>query len=268
MFKKLNILKIASILIIGVSFLMLFGCNNNGEKKVEEKAKEPKTLFAYVGANLKEPVTEIANAYEQKTGVKVELTFNNAGSLLNQLETMKKGDIYMPGGMSFIDKAKEKGHIEDVAGPIAYHTPVIITPKGNPGNITSINDLTKEGVKLIIPDKEATAIGKTVFKIFNKLKIVSEVEKNILASVETPAKVLASIVMGQGNAGIVEYSNTFKEREKIEIIEIDPQVNETEEIPVALLKYSPDKEEAAEFIKFVKEEGPTIFGNYGFKIQR
>jgi len=222
-------------------------------------------LFAYVGANLKDPVSELAQKYEEKTGVKVEMTFHNSGTLINQLEMMKKGDIYMPGGMPYVEKAKQGGHIAEIDGPVAYHTPVIITPKGNPANINKVQDLARPGVKLVIPDKEATAIGKTVFKTFEKLGIASEVENNVLSYVETPAKVVATITMGQGDAGIVEYSNTSKNKDKLDIVEIDPSVNIADEIPCTTLVYSTQKEQARDFLDFIKKEGPAVFDKHGFK---
>lgn len=229
---------------------------------------EQATLFAFVGANLKNPVTELAESYENETGVKVELTFNNSGALINQVDTMKQGDIFMPGGMTFVNKGKDKGFIDQVMGPIAYHTPVIITPKGNPANITSVEDLANEGVELVIPDKDATAIGKTAYKIFENIGKKDEIEKNIIANLETPAKVLAAITMGQGNAGIVECSNTFKDREKLDVIEIDPEVNEVEEIPITSLVYSTNKEAALAFMEYVQENGPAVFAKYGFKTEK
>lgn len=248
-----------ALLILSV-FLFLGGCSAN-----QDQQNQPEVIFAYVGANLKEPVTELAKAYEQKTGVVIELTFNNSGALLNQLDTMKKGDIYMPGGMSFVEKAKEKGHIGQVMGPIAYHTPVMITPKGNPGKVYKIEDLANEGVKLIVPDKEATALGKAVFKTFDQIGLTQDIEKNVMASLESPAKVLVAIMMGQGNVGIVEYSNTFKEREAIEIIDIDPLVNHVEEIPICSLIYTNNPEGVEDFMQYVLENGPAVFGKYGFK---
>lgn len=256
--------KVAMLMVfIFMSALLLGGCS-----KETMKQDEPITLFAYVGANLKNPVSELAESYENETGVKVELTFNNSGALLNQVDTMKKGDIYMPGGMPFVDQAKDKGFIDQVMGPIAYHTPVIITPKGNPANIKSIDDLANAGVELVIPDKDATAIGKTAYKIFNKIGKKDEIEKNIIANLETPAKVLAAITMGQGNAGIVEYSNTFADKDNIEVIEIDSSVNEIQEIPIASLVYSENKDAALAFMKYVQENGPAVFGKYGFKTEK
>lgn len=252
------------VLLLSFSLLIVGGCSS--QKAVEQQ--QPRTLFAYVGANLKDPVTELATAYEQKTGVKVELTFNNSGTLLNQVETTKKGDIYMPGGMPFVEQARQKGFIDQVMGPIAYHTPIIVTPKDNPAKIASVEDLAKPGVKLVMPDKNATAIGKSAAKVFDKIGKTAEIDKNVAASLESPAKVLAAIQMGQGNAGIVEYSNTAKDKDKILVIEIDPKVNVIDEIPIASLVYASDKQLAGDFMKYILENGPAVFEKYGFKIKK
>ncbi len=231
-------------------------------------ASEATTLFAYVGAGLKGPASELAALYEKKTGVKIEMTFNSSGALLSQLELTKKGDIYMPGAMSFVMQAKGKGYLGEMVGPLAYHVPVIITPKGNPAQISGITDLAKPGIQLIMPDQQGTALGKTAFKIFTKLDIAKEVQKNILASVETGPKVMATMMMGQGNAGISEYSEAFKNQDQLELILIDPAVNEAEEIPCAMLTCTRQKGAALAFLKFVKQEGPKVFASHGFKVNR
>jgi len=252
-----------------VMLVFLGGCGGAPPKEAKTAApqgQEPKApLFAYIGAGLKEPVTELAQMYEQKTGVRIEMTFNNSGALLNQLETAKRGDIYMPGGMPYVEMAEKNGHIAEMAGPIAYHVPVIATPKGNPAKISKIQDLARPGIKLIMPEKEATALGKTAFKIFDKIGIDKEVEKNIIAYVETAPKVPAMLLLGQGNAGIAEYSNISKNLDKLDLVEIDPALNMVEEIPCALLNYSSRKEQAGDFLEFVKKEGPAVFKKHGFK---
>jgi molybdate transport system substrate-binding protein len=229
------------------------------------RAAQP-TLFAYVGAGIKDPVGELAGRFTQKTGIKVEMTFNNSGALLGQLQLSRRGDLYIPGSMSFVKKARKAGFIAAVAGPMAYHVPIIITSKNNPARITSVKDLAKPGVKLILPDKQATALGQTAFKIFAKLGIVPKVERNILAFVETPAKVIAAIQMGQGNAGIVEYSNA-KTHGQLGFVEIDPAVNLVEELPCASLNCSTQKEATRRFLEFAVTEGPVVFAKHGFKTE-
>ncbi|MGD8401744.1 MAG: substrate-binding domain-containing protein [Bacillota bacterium] len=227
------------------------------------RAAQP-ALFAYVGAGIKEPVSELAGRFTKKTGIKVEMTFNNSGALLGQLQLSRRGDLYIPGGMSFVRKARAAGLIAAVAGPMAYHVPIIITPKHNPAKIASIKDLARPGLKLILPDKKGTALGQTAFKIFAKLGIVPKVERNILAFVETPAKVIAAIQMGQGDAGIVEYSNA-KTHGQLGFVAIDPAVNVVEELPCASLSCSAHQKVARRFLKFAAAEGPVVFAKHGFQ---
>jgi molybdate transport system substrate-binding protein len=223
------------------------------------------SLFAYVGAGIKDPVIALAARYERQTGVKIEMTFNNMGTLLNQLELSKAGDLFIPGGMVFIRKALQAGLILETSRPIAYHVPVIIVPKNNPLGIRSIQDLARPGVKLILPDRKATALGISIFKVFDRLGITASVDKNILSFVETPEKVVVAMRLGQGDAGIVDYSATFRDTDRFKIIEIDPSVNEVEAIPCAVLGCSGKKEAALDFMRFAEKEGPAAFAEYGFK---
>jgi molybdate transport system substrate-binding protein len=268
MVDKIKLLLISSL----AAVILLTGCGTTSpatqkaqENQPGQSAAEKAPLFAYVGAGLKEPFSEIAQLYEQKTGIKVETSFNNSGALLNQMETAKKGDIFMPGSMPYVQKAKDAGHLGETVGPIAYHIPAIITPKGNPAKITKVQDLAGQGVKIVMPDKEATAMGKTAFKIFDKLGISEQVEKNVLTYTETPMKVSELLMMGQGNAGITEISSVHKNLDKIDVIEIDPSVNIAEEIPCAMLTFSAQQEQAKNFLEFIKTEGPAVFAKHGFK---
>lgn len=52
---------------------------------------------------------------------------------------------------------------------VAYHVKVIAMNKGNPKNITSITDLTRDGLKITLGDVDATAIGKVTAKILERL---------------------------------------------------------------------------------------------------
>jgi molybdate transport system substrate-binding protein len=52
---------------------------------------------------------------------------------------------------------------------VAYHVQVIAMKKGNPKNITSITDLTRDGLKITLGDVDATAIGKVTAKILERL---------------------------------------------------------------------------------------------------
>lgn len=274
---KKNVRVFQLFVLIFATMLLMVACggkneeqtnNNDTEQNVNNDvstdAGEP--LFAYVGAGLKEPFEELMSMYEEETGKKIETSYNNSGSLITQLETAQEGDIFMPGGMPFVKKVQEKGHIDSLEGPIAFHTPVIVTPKDNPANITSFNDLTNDNVELVVPELEATALGKTFVKIMDNAQLRDEIEKQIIVQVETAPKITATLLLGQGNAAITEYSSWYKQQDKLDLVEIDPAINDVDEIPCAVIKYSKQKEEAGKFAKFVAEKGPAVFEKHGFKI--
>lgn len=260
--------KLRAGMIAAVLAVCLMGAAGCGSPVAEapDGAADPAVLFAYVGANLKEPVTELAAAFEAETGTRVELTFQNAGSLLNQIETTRRGDIYIPGGLHFAERAREQGHAEEIIAPLAYHTPVIVTPKDNPARIASVADLARPGVEVLVPDPRATAIGRAAGEVFARAGLQREIENNISATLESPARVLAAVAMGQGSAGIVEYSNTGPYRDELTVIEIDPALNVVDQIPVVSLVYARDPDLAAGFMRFAAENGPAVFEDHGFKI--
>ena len=228
-------------------------------------AQNQKTIFAYVGAGIKAPVIELAEMFKKETGIAVEMTFNNSGALVSQLTLSRKGDVFMPGSMVFVEKAASAGLVDKVSASIAYHVPVIIVPKANPAGIRSIGDFAKPGVKLVLPDSRATALGKSAFKIFDKIDIRAAVEKNILSFGETPQKVAAAISMGTGDAGIVDYSNVSKMRDRLATVDIDPMVNAVEVLPCAVLSCTADKGAAERFMRFAEKRGPAVFEKHGFK---
>ncbi len=247
--------------------LTLLGMELGGLSAVEggENYVKQTSLVAYVGGQLKEPCLQLAAMYEKKTGVKVELIFNNSGFLLTQLETGRKGDVFIPGDMSFIDKARDKGMVADVTAPLASHVPVIATPKGNPAGIEDVRDLAKPGVKLLMPDAKATAIGGDAIKVFDRLGITAQVEKNTVASMATPSQVLAALLMGQGNAAVVSYNAIGKAEGKIDIIRIDPKVNVIGTIHCAVLSFAEHPGQARNFEAFLVENAPGVFAACGFQ---
>jgi len=52
---------------------------------------------------------------------------------------------------------------------VAYHVKVIAMNKGNPKNITSITDLTRDELKIALGDVNAAVIGKATAKILERL---------------------------------------------------------------------------------------------------
>ncbi|MDQ0149746.1 molybdate ABC transporter substrate-binding protein [Eubacterium multiforme] len=264
----MSIKKMTSIMLaICVIVFSFIGCTNKAEtassNKTENKQPSNKTLVVYSGAGLKKPMGEIAKNFQKETGVKVEYIFAGSTQLLSQLETSGKGDVFIVGSKNAYDAAKKKNLVEDCK-EVAYHTPAIITKKGNPKNIKTLKDLQKDGVKVILGDEKANAIGKTTQKIIEKNKL-DGIKKNVVAKVPTINEVTMHVVDGKADAAIATKDSVYK-NDKIDVIEIPEKQNVNQILPISAVKSSKEKEMANKFVEYVSsDKGKTIFEKHGFK---
>ncbi|MDE5415651.1 molybdate ABC transporter substrate-binding protein [Alkalihalobacterium chitinilyticum] len=245
------------------------GSNNSSSSDHEnEKVDEDITLQALIGAGLAQPMDELIEMYEEQTGVKVEVNYNNNAGLVGQLEMSKQGDVFIPGSQRVIDSMKEAGHVEDdVFGPLAFHTPIILVAKDNPKNIVSIEDLAQSGLTIAIPNREGTPLGQSAYEMFEELGITELVEKNEIITAQTGSEAVMAIMSGEVDAAISELAAFQKNREKLDAAQIDPDLNVLHAFMGTVISYSEQKEAATEFLQFLEKEAPAVFQYHGYNIK-
>lgn len=278
-----------SVLIIVTLLLALAGCgnSNNGDgtqetvkpeennqtveastkatkEKKPDKNKESKSLLVYSGAGLRKPMDEVGQVFEQKFGVKIEYSYAGSAQNLSQIELVQKGDAYIPGAKHYIDSAIEKGFVKS-SKDVVYHIPTIGVPKGNPANIQCLKDLAKPGIKVVLGDERAAAIGKVAQKLLKNNNILEQVEENVVSKDATVNEVLVHVAMKQADACIIWEDNVVGV-EEVEIIKIDKEENLIKTIPIGSLTFSEKPELAQKFVDFVASvEGKAIFKKHGFE---
>ncbi|MCP4051352.1 MAG: solute-binding protein, partial [bacterium] len=141
-------------LVIPVSIILLIIVANTGcgerteEKRVKNKAvTEEKNIMIGAGKGL-EPVLEpLRKAFTEKTGIKIETLYLCAA--MSQPDLIKTWDVMLPGEEHFIQNAvKDKLIDPKTVSIVGEMIPVIAVQKGNPENITGIEDLARPGLKL------------------------------------------------------------------------------------------------------------------------
>ena len=224
---------------------------------------DAESLMVYSGAGMRKPMDEIGLAYYEKYGTEINYNYAGSNALLSQMELTSEGDAYMPGATMYIEVATEKGFI-DYQQLISYHIPVITVPKGNPGNITRLEDFTKAGIKLVWGDPEVAAIGKTGKKILEDNGLYEAAWPNVIATLPTMNEVMMQIAMGQADASI-NWWDTVKSVEDIEVIEIPVAQNDIKIIPIGTTTFSRNPESARKFVDFcASDAGKAIFKQNGF----
>lgn len=220
-------------------------------------------LFVYSGAGLKKPMEEIAVLYNE-THQDTDIVFNYAGSgqLLTQLETTLKGDVFLVGSEVAYNVAKAKGLVGD-AYEISHHTPAIVVLKGNPKNVQTLEDLTREDIKVILGEEKASAIGKTAQEILKKNQLEA-INDRVVSTANTVNEMVVQLTLGSADAMIATIDSVYMSP-KVEVIEIDPAQNIDQIVTGGVVLNSAQASEATQFMEFVaSEEGQAIFARYGF----
>ncbi|MCX8083469.1 MAG: molybdate ABC transporter substrate-binding protein [Calditerrivibrio sp.] len=231
-------------------------------------AKETITIFA--GAASKPPTEEVAKLFEKKTGIKVDIIFGGSGYVLSQMELSKTGDLYFPGSSDYMEVAKKKGLIlADTERYVVYLVPAINVQKGNPKKITSLKDLTKHGIKVAIANPEGVCVGSYAVEIVEKFLNKKEKEqfrKNIINYTESCEKTATAISLKAVDAVIGWSVFEHWDSNRIETIKLKKdEILRIGYIPIAVTKYSKNKDLALRFIDFLtSEEGKAIFRKYKY----
>jgi len=261
---KIAIICIVIIAIIGIIGVYLSGAINTGSS--EEGSID--VLFA---AGFSKVGPELISEFNKKyPNIKVNPKYGGSGELFATLETQKKGDVFLPADYKYMEDAMKNDYIDNsTVENITKNVPVIIVAKGNPKNISSLEDLAKDGVKVGIGAPDGPAIGKATAKILEKNNLSIDVEKNVVVTTTTVNQLLTYLITGQVDVTIIWEDMTYWEEGngKIEVIQIPADENEVSTVPVGITNFVKDRDAAEKFQEFItSEEAKKIWKKWGFEV--
>lgn len=228
------------------------------------------SLLVYAGAASQPPTEEAAKAYEQKTGIKVDVVFGGSGYVLSQMKLAKQGDIYFPGSSDYMELAKRDGDVfAETEKVIVYLVPAINVYKGNPHNVRTLKDLTKPGLRVAIANPEGVCVGAYAVEIIENEFSPQEkaaFKKNLANYTGSCEKTATAISLKQADAVIGWRVFQYWDPERIETIRIPKeQIPRIGYIPIAISKFTKQSDEAQKFIDFLTgPEGQKIYAKYEY----
>lgn len=237
--------------------VVLLGC--------KPEAADPNKLHVYCGAGIRPPVEELAAAFGEEQGVRVEVDYAGSNVLLSRIKLSQKGDVYIPGDTEYVKRAEAEGLVES-AVDACYFVPVLLVPKGNPKGILDVADLARKGARIGLGDAEACAIGGASEEILAKAGLAREQwEPNVVFRSLTVNELGVQIQAGKIDACIVWDAVARSFEEDGEAVEIPVEENTISTVPVAVLNTSERPELARRFQEHAtSERGRAVFREHGY----
>ena len=207
-------------------------------------------------AGYKKPMMEVIAAFE-KRGHKVEALFGNMQQVITQA---KNGKIDMIiGDKAFLDKSKLPIHTYQ---PIGKGKVVLAYSKKSVLN--SVEDLTKEEIrKVAIPQPKKAIYGTAGEAFLRHTNLYEKIEPKLYIVAKVP-QVVAYLVTGEVDAGIINLTAALANKERLGgYILVDEKSYAPIEITAALLERY-QSESSEEFLKFLgTPTAQEIFRKYG-----
>lgn len=226
-------------------------------------------LLLMAGAASAPVLQELVEAFAQKTGIGVDISIGGSGTLLSQIKLSRKGDLYFPASIDFIEKAIAENLIDAATvTPVTYLVPAICVLRGNPQGLKSLRDLGRPGLKIAIAQPESVAIGAIAVEMLENFLSREEkaaVKKNIVTYTQNVEKTANALVLRSVD-GVIAWRVIEKWKpHEIESVRLPAEeIVRISYMAVAITRYSRNRAKAQKFIDFLKTDGLTFFQKAGY----
>ncbi|MFJ8717573.1 molybdate ABC transporter substrate-binding protein [Streptomyces violaceus] len=259
-----RMLQVAGVSAAALLTLSACSSSDTGSNKGSSASSSPKlsgevTVFA--AASLEESFTTLGKEFEKDhPGTKVTFNFGGSDTLAASITSGAPADVFAAASTKTMGTVTDK---KDTAGPPATFVRnqlEIATLPGNPERISSLKDLTKSDLKVVLCDKTVPC-GAAAQKALDagglKLTPVSY-EQDVKSA-------LTKVELKEADAAVVYKTDVRAAGDKVEGVDFPESDKAVNDYPISLLKNAPNPDTAKAFIALVRSaEGQKVLSGAGF----
>jgi molybdenum ABC transporter, periplasmic molybdate-binding protein len=257
-------------LLLIAATLAVAGCTGTTQPTAQQT-----TLTVFTAASLTGAFSEIGEAYTaENPDTVVDCAFDGSQALRTQIEQGASPDVFVSANVKQMKALEAGGFMEnDTVAVFLENSLTVIVPADNPANITSLADLARPDVRLVIGTKDVP-FGSYTRQVLDTMAADpaygaayrDAVMENVISEETAITTVMPKLTLGEADAAFVYRSDVRpNDRSLVRQIEVPAEYNVVAEYPLGILASSEQKTEAAAFIAFVR--GPTgsaVLESYGF----
>jgi molybdate transport system substrate-binding protein len=240
-------------------------------------------LRVFAAASLANVVNVHKLKFEKENNVKLMFNFGSSNSLYQQLFSGAPADVYLSADLRWTKKLNESELLyKNEYYNFTKNKLVVIIPEDNPKNISSLLDLTKPNVKVIIATP-TSPIGTYTNITLTKIGEIwgdehspqyrgaqwknyrDRVVKNIISYEPSVSQVVSKVALGVCDAGFAYVSDTTSQQSGLKYLNIHEEVNTIGIYGIAVMDTVSKLSVAEKYVEFwFSDEGQTLLADYGF----
>lgn len=191
----------------------------------------------------------------QHSGVSFKFSFAGTDTLTAQIQQGAPADVFAGASTTYSDQLSSAGLI-DTAQPFCTNRLVLVVPPSNPAHITSLKDLTRPGVKLVVAGP-TVPVGAYTLKVLDNLNATygsgyaKAVQANFVSQETDVEAVLTKVKLGEADAGFVYITDAQASLGQVKAITLPAYAQATATYPIAVVKAGTHTSTAQQFVDFV-----------------
>ena len=223
------------------------------------------TLTVFAASSLTKAFNQIGKDFQAANpGVTVTFNFGSSSSLATQIDSEHAADVFASASGTAMDDVSTKVGVRGRAN-FASNDLVVITPPSNPAQISSIADLAKPRVKLVLAAK-GVPVGDYAMAALTNAGIAAKATANVVSFEPDDSSVVAKITGGEADAAIVYESDiSGAAATQVNAIAIPSGVNVVATYPIAVVTGTKQAPLAQSFVDYVTgAKGQATLKSFGF----
>jgi len=221
------------------------------------RSEASRDLNIFAAASLTASFQAIATAFESSHHIRVRFNFGSSDGLAQQIQARAPADVFASASGEWMDAVARTVGAE-LRAVFARNRLAIVVPRDNPAHVTSIRDLGKRGLKLVLANASVPA-GKYARQALAKAGVAAE--RNVVSNEDNVKGVVQKVALGEADAGISYVTDVTA---TVRAISVPEEFNVIASYPIAVVASSTRRDDAAAFVAFVLGEGQAILRRSGF----
>ncbi|MET9773061.1 molybdate ABC transporter substrate-binding protein [Streptomyces sp. NPDC006367] len=225
-------------------------------------AKVSGTVTVFAAASLEETFTALGETFEKRhPGTEVSFSFGGSDTLAASITSGAPADVFASAGPGTMATVTDAGAAAGAPSTFVRNQLEIATLPGNPDGISSLADLTRPGLKVVLCDRTVPC-GTATQKALEAggLELAP-------ASYEQDVKsALTKVELKEADAAVVYRTDVRAAGDKVAGVDFPESAKAVNDYPIALLEQAPNADAGRAFIELVKSaEGRRVLTEAGFR---
>jgi len=246
------------LVVLAAAALALAGC---GSADPAPGGPAARTLTVFAAASLTSTFTQLGDGFEEAhPGVTVTFSFAGSSDLASQLTEGAPADVFASADEGTMRTVTDAALAAGAPVDVATNTLQIATPAGNPAGVTSLADLARPGLQVVVcaPQVPCGAAAQQVQEAAGVVITPVSEEGSV-------TDVLGKVTSGEADAGLVYVTDVAAAGDRVTGVGFPESSLAVNTYPVVALQDAADADLASAFVAFVAgPQGRSVLSTAGF----